>query len=309
MSSFKRNWLVLVLLFSVVLPLTNCSESSNLDNSQKSRVQAVSLFGIEFFARGESDSTLEAIEAELEPNPNDVEILYRKGRALANLWRYREAFDIYNKCTEIEPSNPIFYRRLGHRHITFREFDKAVDELQKAAELNHNNPFVDSGFREKWGRVADRLEFDIRYHLGLAYYLLGNYEKAKMEYQLAYEASIADESRVSASYWLCMTLQRLNNQGEYEKALARITPEMDPGANQTYFNLLMHFKGVKAEEEIIPKDFSQRFETVTYGIGNFRRFQGDTEGALDIFKKTITDNHWPGFGFIAAEVELFREQH
>ena len=60
-----------------------------------------------------------------------------------------------------------------------------------------------------------------------------------------------------------MTLQRLGQTEEYEKALARITPQMDPGANKNYFNLLLMFKGLKSEDEVMPKDFSQRFETVT----------------------------------------------
>ncbi len=308
MSSPYKDFIALTILLFFMLSPAYGQESSKQAATQKSMVQAISLSGEKFYARGESDSTLMAVVAELQRDPDNVEILYRKGRALANLWRYREAFEVYQKCSEIEPLNPIFYRRRGHRYITFRQFDKAVAELKKAAKLNRNNPFVDSSFTEKWGRVAERLEFEIRYHLGLAYFLQGQFEKAKKEYELAYEASIADESRVSASYWLCMTLQRLRDRDSHEKALARIRPEMDPGANSTYFDLLMLFKGAKSEHEVMPKDFSKRFETMTFGVGNFRKFKGDDAGALDIFKKTASDDHWPGFGLIAAEVDLLREK-
>lgn len=37
-------------------------------------------------------------------------------------------------------------------------------------------------------------------------------------------------------------------------------------------------------------------------------FKGDAVGAMEIFEKTVTDNHWPGFGCIASEVELYRNK-
>ncbi len=72
----------------------------------------------------------------------------------------------------------------------------------------------------------------------------------------------------------------------------------------------MFYKGLKTAEELLNPgpDGPYRRETVGYGVANWMVAQGDTAAAVALLEELVEDPWWPGFGRIAAEVELARLQ-
>jgi hypothetical protein len=48
------------------------------------------------------------------------------------------------------------------------------------------------------------------------------------------------------------------------------------------------------------------FDTVTYGVGNWRLYHGNRTGAMDLFQKVVQGQAWNAWGFIGSETELLR---
>jgi tetratricopeptide (TPR) repeat protein len=180
----------------------------------------------------------------------------------------------------------MLYRHRGHRYISVREFDKAVTDLNRAAEFNDH-------------------DFDIWYHLGLAHYLLGEFEKALPAYEKCLAAAEDDDSKIAISNWLNITLRRLGKRAEADALLAGITEGMNVVENQSYDDL---YKGLKPAAEIESRAAASDLDLATtgYGIGGWYLTKGDTEKAFEIFRKIIETKYWPAFGYIAAEAELAR---
>ena len=46
--------------------------------------------------------------------------------------------------------------------------------------------------------------------------------------------------------------------------------------------------------------------TLSFGLGNWYLVHGDTAKARDLFQRSVKSGGWPGFAFMASEVELAR---
>src|SRR5512137_1480645 len=70
-----------------------------------------------------------------EKKPEDADTIIWLGRRTAYLGHYREAAAIFSQGIEAHPEDPRMYRHRGHRFISLRLFDQAIDDLERAAEL------------------------------------------------------------------------------------------------------------------------------------------------------------------------------
>ena len=258
--------------------------------------EVVSLLGKKLYAapaEGEElaklQGTLEEAARALETSPDNLEAIIVYGRALAGLWRYHEAIEVYSKGIKVHPDEAMLYRHRGHRYISIREFGKAASDMAKAAALNDK-------------------DFDIWYHLGLAHYLLGDFDKARAAYESCLKVSADDDSKIAISNWLYATLRRLDRKEDAAGVLEAISESMKVKENTSYLNLLLFFKGLKTEDEILNLSANSELDaaTVGYGIGCWHLYGGQKEKARDFFEKIVTGRYWPAFGFIAAEAELAR---
>jgi tetratricopeptide (TPR) repeat protein len=242
-------------------------------------------------------------------DPNDADALIWVGRRLAYLGRYRDSIASFTDGIRKHPRDARFYRHRGHRYITIRQFDRAIADLQKAAQLTRGKPDE----VEPDGQPNDRnipigsLQSNICYHLGLAYYLKGDFERALPVYkQCAAEASNPDRL-VSVSHWLYMTLRRLGRAKEAEAVLEPIGIGMDVIENVSYHKLLLMYRGDISPEELIAEKLAGNDSpTIRYGIGNWYLYNGDVARARPLFEHIVAEDPWPSFGEIAAEAELAR---
>lgn len=232
------------------------------------------------------------------------------GRRLAYLGNYKDAIRLYGKGLARYPNDARLWRHRGHRFITRRCFDEAIADLKKAAELTEGKPdeVEPDGIPNARNTPVSTLKTNIWYHLGLAYFLKGDFRNALKAYEKCREFSNNNDMRVATAYWQYMTLSRLGRRKDADAMLAKFDTDIEVIENNDYLQLLKLNKGeVKAETLLstirVDAD-SLSSASLGYGIGNYYLYNGDKEKAMATFKKIVEGDQWASFGYIAAEVEL-----
>ena len=280
--------------------------------------QAMSLLGEPLFppetpadVRAGQQAQLDEALADLEADPEGADALIWAGRRYAYMGDYRKAVEIFGRGIELHPGDARFYRHRGHRHITLREFDDAITDLDRAAELIQGTADMvePDGQPNALGIPTSTLHFNIWYHLGLAHYLKGEFQEAADKYSQCMDASAHPDSKVATAHWWYMSLRRDGREGEARALvhgldLDALAPDVIESGS--YLDLLRLYAS-EGEGEGAPDPGSLEGATRGYGIGNWKLYNGDTEGALEVFRTIVgARNQWGAFGYIAAEADLAR---
>lgn len=255
------------------------------------------------------EAELAQARRDYEANPNSADAIIWLGRRAAYLGRYEEAIAIFTDGTRKHPNDARMYRHRGHRYITVRRFTDAITDLEHAAKLVRGKPdeIEPDGQPNARNTPIGSLHTNIDYHLGLAYYLNGDYERAVKVYRRSMAQSNNPDRLVSTSYWLYLTLRRLGRTAEAEKVLEPIGSSLDVIENVGYHKLLLMFSGEIAPEELLKQDLNTTDgATMLYGIGAWYLVKGQTERATPLWRQVLAGNQWASFGYIAAETELKR---
>ncbi len=85
---------------------------------------------------------LEIIEELLEKYPKNDILYYYKAYWLSYLDKNQEALNILHSLIEKEPEKGIYHDTLGEFLMTLKEYGKAIEEFQKAIEINSNDWFI-----------------------------------------------------------------------------------------------------------------------------------------------------------------------
>jgi tetratricopeptide (TPR) repeat protein len=260
----------------------------------------------------EREDLLLAAHNSFEALPNDPDAVIWYGRRLAYLDRYHDAINVFTEGIRKSPDEPRLYRHRGHRYITLRQYDAAIDDLKKAESLTKGKPDVvePDGIPNARNIPTTTLQSNICYHLGLAYYLKGDFERALPVYRRCYSESLSSNADriVSSANWLYMTLRRMGRAAEAEKVLDSISTSMDVIEDVPYHKLLLMYAGEIAPEELEREGTPSTSDGVTilYGIGNWYLVNGETDRAAAIFHRIVESDQWAAFAYIAAESELAR---
>lgn len=242
--------------------------------------------------------------------PTSEEAAIWTGRRLAYLGRYREAVGVYTRALALHPDSYKLLRHRGHRQITLRRPDRAVEDLRRAGELARGIPdeLEPDGAPNRFGIPTSSNQSNIYYHLGLAHYLRGEFDPALAAYRRCMEFASTDDMRVATAYWTVMTLQRLGRGEEAAPLLAWVTPELEVLENTAYKACMLHFKGILSAEEVLEgiEPGSLQYATRGFGLGNKLLWDGKSEAARETFEQIAAGAFWPAFGHIAAEAELWR---
>jgi tetratricopeptide (TPR) repeat protein len=284
---------------------------------QSGKPEATSLLGKPLYSApvsGDARKTLEDNLAKAEVvygrNPDDADATIWLGRRTAYLGRYQEAIDIFGDGIEKHPDDARMYRHRGHRYITVRQFDRAVADLSKAAELIAGKPdsVEPDGQPNARNIPTSTLNSNIYYHLGLANYLAGDFQKAADAYRRCLEFSKNPDMLSATTHWYYMTLRRLNRNAEAAALLAPITPDMEIIENASYHKLLLMYKGASTPESVAGSALGLDAVTIGYGVANWHLYNGRQGQALPMLTQLIEKNatQWPAFGYIAAEADLVR---
>jgi tetratricopeptide (TPR) repeat protein len=259
------------------------------------------------------EANYQAAKADLEKDPKNADKLIWVGRRLGYLGRFEEAIATYTQGIALHPGDARLYRHRGHRYISLRRFALAVKDLRTAAQLQRGkaDEIEPDGQPNKLNQPLSTLQFNIYYHLGLAHYLAGDFEKARAAYEECMERSRAnDDSLVATSDWLYMTLRRLKRDAAAAQVLVPIHEKMTIIENASYWNRLLMYKGLKKPEGILSVTGADDVTIATqgYGVGNWYLYNGKLAEARRIFEQVVAGKQKSAFGYIAAEAELKRMQ-
>jgi Tetratricopeptide repeat len=262
------------------------------------------------FAR--SMAVLDQARAMSEKGQNADFIIWM-GRAHGYWQQFRLAIATFSMGVRTFPSDARMYRHRGHRYITVREFDNAIADLSKAAELAMGKPdeIEPDGQPNARGIPTSTLKTNVYYHLGLAQYLKGDFQKALQAYRECLTFSKNPDMIVAASHWLYMTLRRLGRDAEAQRVLEPITAGMDIIENGSYHKLLLMYKGEVEADALLESAKAGGLDAVTigYGVGNWHVYNKRRDRAMEIFRGIVENDaaQWPAFGYVAAEAELARK--
>ena len=245
-----------------------------------------------------------------ERNPDDADNIIWLGRRTAYLGRFREAVAIFSMGIKKHPKDPRMYRHRGHRFISLRFLDQAINDFEKATELIEGKPdeIEPDGIPNARGVPVSSLHFNIWYHLGLANYLKEDFQKALEAYKMCMKASEIDDKVIATAHWYYMTLRRMGRKEEADKILEKVNEDMDVIENQHYHMCLMMYKGEKTPEELMTKAREMGdlgLVTIGYGVANWYYYTGEEKKAVKILKEIVSVEGWAGFGYIAAEADLY----
>jgi len=288
---------------------------------EKRKPECRSLLGDHLFApelseetRSKREAQLEEAEARLAQSPEDVDAMIWVGRRTAYLGRYNDAIAVFDRAIESNPDDPRLYRHRGHRYITLRKFDRAVEDLERAAALIAGTPdgVEPDGLPNASNIPTSTLQSNIWYHLGLAYYLKGDFEQALTCYRECLDVSKNPDMLCATSHWMYMTLRRLGREQEAASVLEPIHEGMDVIENQAYHELLLMYKGERSPDELWSRAANSADSldpaSAGYGVGNWYLYEGDPERAGEVFERILEAGQWPAFGHIAAEADVARSR-
>jgi len=311
-------------LFSCVLSLSLISISllsmSLLSGSATAAAsspvqQASTLQGTPLYSAPPSEKSLANLHtarAAYQASQEDPDSLIWLGRRTAYTGDFLGAIDIFTQGIDKFPNDPRFYRHRGHRYISVREFEKASSSLEIAAKLisGSKNETEPDGLPNPMGIPISSLHGNIWYHLGLAYYLQHDWANALRAYTNGFNAARNDDNKVSTTHWRYMILRRMGKHEEANGVLSEISEDMNVIENTNYYNLCLFYKGIITLEELT-KDLGDNpgGAAIAYGVANWHYVEGMTRDAEEQLKALTATNSWAGFGYIAAEADLFRWQH
>lgn len=247
------------------------------------------------------------------PNGGDIDSMIWYGRRTAYLGKYKDAIGIYSNAIKRWPEDARLYRHRGHRYLTLRCFDDAIKDLEKAAKLikGRSDEVEPDGIPNAKNTPTSTLQSNIWYHLGLTYYIMGDFRRAIATYKECMKVSKNNDMLAATSHWYYMALRRSESNKEAERVLEAIDGDFEVIENEDYLRLLRLYRG-EVKPEMIASSLGEKAETLGnaslgYGLGNWYLYNGEKEKAFQIFRKITSGNQWSSFGFIAAEAELARE--
>ena len=306
---------VLAVILIVSSLFTSCNERAELPPAP-SGVQAYSLLGDTLFTPEISSDDYDRynekfMEAVLDYriDPEDPDVLIWLGRRTAYLGEYREAVRIFTEGIYKHPEDPRMYRHRGHRYLTLRMFDMALSDFRNAEQLMRNMPdhIEPDGLPNPQGIPTSTLKSNVWYHMGLAYYVKGDFENAIEAYEKALDLELTEDMEIATLYWYYMALKRLGRDEQAGRAIAHVNEEIELLENDVYLNLLLVFNGIFDPDRLMERSTDAlQNATLGYGLGNWHYINGREERAYEIWRDIYESSEWPAFGFIAAEAELAR---
>jgi tetratricopeptide (TPR) repeat protein len=307
--------------FILIVGLTavSCSQKSESTTEATSTPipVATSLNGEPFYEpkrteaqQAKLDSNLQVAKRNFENDPSEENYIWY-GRREGYLMHLDEAIRIFTEGLQKYPDSYRLYRHRGHRYISARNFGNARSDFEKAAELMEGKPLETEpdGQPNKLNIPLSSTQFNVWYHLALAHYLLGDFEKAEKAYLECLAVSDNDDSKVAVYDWLYMTYRRQDKKAEASRLLESVTDKMNIIENDSYYNRLKMYKGLSKPEELLSvdpsaEDYDLSMATQGYGVGNWYLYNGDEQKAKEVFGKVTAGSLFAAFGFIAAENDL-----
>src|SRR5213595_748176 len=192
-------------------------------------VQYRSASGVEYRAQRDTGAIARA-ESALAADPRSVERIIQLGVAQSGARQYREAIQTFTRGLTIAPTDAMLYRWRGHRYLSVREFDRALDDLTRGSRLDSTN-------------------YGIWYHLGIVRFARGDFTGAADAFARAQRRPPDGGELAGSTDWLWMSLMRAGRASDAAAMLAR-RPDSLPVAN-AYARRLKLYRGQIGPDDVL----------------------------------------------------------
>ncbi|MGH9850608.1 MAG: tetratricopeptide repeat protein [Blastocatellia bacterium] len=196
-------------------------------------LQARQLYGLSLVEIGQDEDAIIQLELTLDAAPQETAVLYSLGLAYLRLnkpgWR-----EMIERLAAFPAGVPTSHLLRGQSLIAGREYERAIEELQKAAALNPDLP-------------------RLQYSLGLAYEQLKRNKEALVAFENELKRSPQDFLTLYYLAYLNETEGNLNAAQRHLDSAVKLAPE-SPEVNAVAGKIL--FKQGKAAEAVKPLEFA-----------------------------------------------------
>jgi tetratricopeptide (TPR) repeat protein len=312
-----RKAAITILIMAAVIACAGRALAVQTASAPAKDYEAISLFGTKLNPAAADPAALERYdkaEADFALDPSEENTIWL-GRRAAYLGRYREAIAVFSEGLSRFPDSYRLLRHRGHRYISVRQFLKAASDFKRAAPLVRSMPLeVEAdGVPNKAGTPLSNAQFNVFYHLGLTYYLMGDWAHAEAAYRECLAWSKNDDTLAATTDWLYLTLRRAGRSEEATRVLTPIRPQMKIIENAAYYNRLLMYKGALSSAALLgPKPEESEAELkanaaiYNYGLAQRELWAGDKHAARARLEQIVGGGNWPAFACIAAEADLAR---
>ncbi|MCX6553176.1 MAG: tetratricopeptide repeat protein [Acidobacteria bacterium] len=224
----------------------------------------------------------------IDPANADASLL--SCRSLAALRRHEEAIAACTESLRLRPDQEEVLRDRGHYYLNLGQTEPGLADLVRAVALS----------------PRDR---GVYYHLGLAYYLQGDFANAAKAYDGCVLNSGDDTSRVECQTWLLPSLLRSGRKVDAQRLLASVSAAPMDGHPGNYLDRLLLFKGARTEAEVAAAMTAEgplSEASVGYTIGIWHLLNGRASRAREYFTRAVASNYPTAWGYRAAAAELKR---
>lgn len=268
--------------------------------------------------RDRSRRTLAAAQAAYEAEPTLANTVWY-GRVLGFRYRIEEAIAVFTEGLARHPDSFELLRQRGHRYLSTRRFEEGRADLARAAELIEGKPewIEPDGPGNELPVPPTSIQFNTWYHLGLAHYLLRDWDAAEAAYRrcLAWVREGDHDGLTAVSDWLYMTLRRKGDVAGAAAVLAAIPEGLPDEAfveGPSYYRRLRMYRGELTPDDLLSPDKGSQvihdletiYATQGYGVGNWHLANGETDQARAVFARILEGRSRFAFGYIAAELDL-----
>tara|TARA_B100001769_G_scaffold118646_1_gene92526 strand:- start:253 stop:1161 length:909 start_codon:yes stop_codon:yes gene_type:complete len=296
---------VFILSISIIISCDSYQNSKDQLSLNKT-IEAVTLLGDTLTSpelkEGKSFDQFKSAQLNYFDNQDDPESLIWYGRRIAYLGYFKEAIKIFTLGIETYPKDARFYRHRGHRYISTRQYDKAINDFEKAVILIDQtiDQIEPDGLPNSKNIPLSTLHGNIWYHLGLAYYLKNDMNNALKAFTNRSVTHKYDDNIVSGGHWLYMINRRLNKIEESKAVIDQVNQEMDIIENMSYHQSCLFYKGLLEESELVID------EVALYSLANWYIYEkNDTLKAKEYYQELFKGNPF-SFAYIAGEADWVR---
>ncbi len=256
--------------------------------------------------REQLEHALAAALADWDAAPTEEHAIW-VGRRLAYLGQYEAALRWYTDALATWPESYRLWRHRGHREITLRDFQSAIESLERARRLadGHADEIEPDGAPNALGIPLTTTHGNIDYHLALAHYLAGDLERAAAAWRRSLDLwAQNDDARVAAAHWLYTTLVRLERHAEALFVIEALPTDPDVIENFAYRDLVDLYAGRTTVDALLTDGSDPNQNAArTYGIARWLLANDDPQAGQALLTRLAESAPRASFGRIAAEAD------
>ena len=220
--------------------------------------------------------------------PETYEGLLSLAEALCWQLRFREAIDVLTRAIALAPERIEAYRRRGPKYLDTLQFRAALDDYTLCEH-------------------TDGVSVESRYRIGMAHYMLREYEAAAAAFSDSLLlVSRDDDMCIADIYWLVLSLLRTGKNADAHSILRQhYAPDMYVGHHTAYEKAMRVAAGFAeldetlAELEAEPEDL--QYVMAVYGLMVLLESRGEPARAAALREKILRrDGFWYCFSYLAA---------